>query len=758
MADRLEAALQALAAAAGQIPRDTFDVQAVVNRVGRDPGQLFAWVRDETALAPYRGLLRGARGVLMDRVGNSLDRSMLLAALLRSAGHEVRLARASLSSDQAQGLVRALGQRATPPSAPDAAGGQLEAFFSSYSAKFGADANELRSATSAVRDADTRVGDAMADRASQQAAQLKRVLGPALDRLETPTDAERAASLADHWWVQVRQNAEWTDYDPLLSPQGPSNTPLEPVETRAENGIGDDLQHVLRIRIIAEFAADQQLQEQVVLDHTARLSEIADQRMEIIHVPAIAPPVFDGSVAPVDGGNTLTTWLRRDDQRWTPVLTIGSRDIAGESLGLSGISPAKPPSPLGGFLGAFGGDDEVPAAPPQQLTAEFIEYELLTPGQKPLVERRAIFDWIGAAARDTRRATLATVSVSNRAGLLTAVEILPLIAQPSVEYAASLNSAAILKMGRAAVRILRSTAQASQMPGPDATEPHWHLHDLALARRTLQPLDASALHLVRGNVLTRLVGTRPRPDGAFEEWTAYDVVFNSMEKLSGSAPDRRDAAIAQGVLDTNAEVLPRGGDGPMTNISDWMARSGMTEDAWQVLTTPGAASSLANASPHLRVLIERDLAAGHVVVVPNIATGTDDIGWWRIARDGTVLGMNSDGRGGAAQVSENSLAQETAIRNRRQVYEMLKIAMCVAAVVKKNIDFHRAGGHPAAVLANNTVSVTACMVGGSLKIKGLRGSLNPGASSLQAARLSETGDIIQIAAVLYNWTVAQFIP
>ena len=84
--------MRALEDAVRELPRDTFDLNSIVQQVGRDPATLFEWVRDRTAWAPYSGNLRGTGGVLMDRLGNSLDRSVLLAALLKMAGHEVRLA------------------------------------------------------------------------------------------------------------------------------------------------------------------------------------------------------------------------------------------------------------------------------------------------------------------------------------------------------------------------------------------------------------------------------------------------------------------------------------------------------------------------------------------------------------------------------------------------------------------------------------------------------------------------------------------
>src|SRR5436190_14207760 len=95
LAAEIERGCAQLEQAQREIPRETFDVKAIVDLVGRDPEKLLAWVRDNTTWVPYRGLLRGDRGVLMDRVGSSLDRAMLVYSLVRTAGAKPRLAHAT---------------------------------------------------------------------------------------------------------------------------------------------------------------------------------------------------------------------------------------------------------------------------------------------------------------------------------------------------------------------------------------------------------------------------------------------------------------------------------------------------------------------------------------------------------------------------------------------------------------------------------------------------------------------------------------
>jgi hypothetical protein len=103
-AQKLEKLYLAMESEARKIPRDTFDPQAIIDIVGKDPKQLFQWVRDNTYLVPYRGSLRGPIGVLMDRLGNSLDRSLLLSKLLEMAGHKTRLVHTVLTELEARAL------------------------------------------------------------------------------------------------------------------------------------------------------------------------------------------------------------------------------------------------------------------------------------------------------------------------------------------------------------------------------------------------------------------------------------------------------------------------------------------------------------------------------------------------------------------------------------------------------------------------------------------------------------------------------
>ena len=70
--------------------------------LGNDPNQIFAFVRDEIGYESYKGSLRGARGTIWSKAGNSLDKASLMIALLRASGIEARYAEGVLSDADAQ--------------------------------------------------------------------------------------------------------------------------------------------------------------------------------------------------------------------------------------------------------------------------------------------------------------------------------------------------------------------------------------------------------------------------------------------------------------------------------------------------------------------------------------------------------------------------------------------------------------------------------------------------------------------------------
>ena len=98
-----------LANTASADPADSSDprVRSLATTLGNDTATIFAYVRDNIGIEVYAGSLRGARGTLASKAGNSLDRASLLIALLRAANPsiEARYVQGSLGATEAYRLL-----------------------------------------------------------------------------------------------------------------------------------------------------------------------------------------------------------------------------------------------------------------------------------------------------------------------------------------------------------------------------------------------------------------------------------------------------------------------------------------------------------------------------------------------------------------------------------------------------------------------------------------------------------------------------
>ena len=73
--------------------------------LGRDPERIFRWVQEEIRYEPYSGILRGAKGTLLARAGNSADQAVLLADLLKASAVPVRYVTGSLDPTSRDALM-----------------------------------------------------------------------------------------------------------------------------------------------------------------------------------------------------------------------------------------------------------------------------------------------------------------------------------------------------------------------------------------------------------------------------------------------------------------------------------------------------------------------------------------------------------------------------------------------------------------------------------------------------------------------------
>jgi hypothetical protein len=166
-------------------------------------------------------------------------------------------------------------------------------------------------------------------------------------------------------------------------------------------------------------------------------------------------------------------------------------------------------------------------------------------------------------------------------------------------------------------------------------------------RNPLTPADVVA---VRGE--PAIVGVR---SGLRDEQTAFvgvDVVFNRMRHVAdGGRRQDTGAALQRGVWETALEWLPNRLRDPQEarrlDVFEVFTAAAAQDVPLRVLGPSSGVPDAVSADAAERLLLERDLAAGYLAVVPaRRPDGLARTGWWRVdPESGAALGMTGDGYG-----------------------------------------------------------------------------------------------------------------
>lgn len=636
--------------------RQDWDPAAIVAVVGKDRTALFRWVRDHTVLVPYRGSLRGAVGVLMDRTGNSLDRALLLAEMLhQSSDLPVQLANAALPEDKIAQLAKVYATRSPPARSATPTVNDLIPRFATL---VGGDANALHSKYAAMMRARAELGTQARARI---AAQTKTIAGL------VPAAAAAAPDLsafADHWWVQVQDpDGHWIDLDPSLPDADEGQTLAPSDRTLAPADIGDDLSHTLTLRVIGEVWHDGQREEANLVEHTFAPRNFYGQKIAITNIP-IDMPSDDKMMASPDPGATARTALAAQTE-WMPAIMIGGTPVAkttvtdaGEVWDMSGDANSvrlargisnetkrtvgAATSMLDDLPGSDSGDQPVqqpPLAPVSGFTAEWLELEIRAPGAPPRIVRRPIFETVPDGGKP---AALSEAARLDRGfALVSETEVLPLFAQVPGTFVADRAVKALVADRATLIDMARSRGKAmpselrdrigKMAPLPSA------LYELAFERVAWSPV-ADQTYIDRLDVFARrqglhLVGDKLRP------YESIDIVSNGVG-VWPKAKDARAVRIAQGVTDTVAETLIQvdctDAGCYRENASDRLATDGASS---LHVSTPADGVGL---PPRVRALTGNDAAAGYAVLLP--AKSSPKMTWWRVdPQTGETLGMGVAG-------------------------------------------------------------------------------------------------------------------
>lgn len=613
------------------MPQELTDLDAL-GRSLHSPQAAFAFVRDEIAYEPYRGIEKGAWGTLLTRGGNDLDKSLLLVALLENQSVDAEIVHGKLDAATVRQLA---AQSATQPDAVSLALAALTVPAAVAASSPDEEASVERF-DAAVKERRTSL-QATVDGAYKALA----VVAPAAATgVPAPT--------ADHYWVQAQIDGKTVDFDPSLTGDEPGMNPTTTDGSYEPNDLPAKLYQTLRFRLIAGYLQDGKLVPQTVLDKTVRAADILGKPLRL----AISPKSDDG------GASDFLAQLR-----------VGDDTTNGEVFRLHlPAEKAQSDDGGGGMLGglaAFGGGSAPPSpatkgAPLARLVFVLTE---TAPGEAPFTVRRTVLDRLDGAGDAlaanqpdvlARRLLVQIWDGAADAGAFAA---------PFVFRTQNNELAAIRDGAAAALDATRRGKQFSQdsFPHPvlsSAIVDLFFASDLArhFIGKGIGPRTRSFYRMPRLAFMRR--GFRVGDWGTTRLRAVYaeDIdLLDSPLVFTGSGPaDVRQFALRSGITDTALEVQAGSTQARIGTLAVFAA---LPAGAAAKRYTQTAALPDDLPSPILAAL-RADVTAGNVVVAPASLVdldGTRTYGWWSFS-PGTSYALGKMVLGGGQALTEYQIA------------------------------------------------------------------------------------------------------
>ncbi|MCB9911326.1 MAG: hypothetical protein H6829_13770, partial [Planctomycetes bacterium] len=646
--DHLERYFRALRMALREGPRDRIAVEAVVALCEGDVQRAFAWVRDHTQWVPYEGILRGPRGVLMDRLGNDWDRSLLLLALCEQMGAEARLAQAAWSEEALEGLGdRLLLARQYPGAEPNT----LDPMEFARRARLPEEAFRISAETTRWKQAQT--SQQIAQQVETLVAALSSALG--VEQAAPAAESSLAPSIGSlHVWVQVQQAGQWVDLDPIDREGAPGSALLSAEQTFSGSEIPEDRYHHVTFRAIAEQWQGADRREHNLVELDLRALDTVGETIGFSMAPMNAPLSIK-DLAGSDSADAYLKSLAAQESEWLPSFVFQDKPTYKNGIRSNGEVDTKPQMTATGKAVARGADALGQMGKAAQgagaglgYTAQWLEVERRGPGGAPEVTRRALFDLVGAAARATggERPELPPSAGLDRNLRLTGVcTILPLASDVPEAFVERL----------AMFRLWNQKDLVEQLSEGKPLKPEqWDsaLQSLKLFEGTLWGFargrilwnPSAASYIDRLNLV--LHHERPVLGGAGEvlQEDGLDIVWNGRAPFEGSSSGFA-ARLRQGVTDSAAEAMVLAAKNPENTRSfNLCTHAG----PWKVVRSAEGLEELASTWPaDVRAQMGAQLASNHVLVVPD---GIDEslaawqAGYWSLnPTSGQCLSLGGQG-------------------------------------------------------------------------------------------------------------------
>lgn len=647
-------------------PREVFSPAALVKSGVDSPVAAFEWVRDQTSPLPYLGVLRDPQGVQMNRSGNSLDRALLLDALLGEMGiEETRLVRAKLENSTAKELYTywAGQENQSKEVIPVDEGFDREEVMQRISQTTGVDIQTLGRQFEDAQLEYQMMWSEMMSSIEIQAQLLPDMLQAELLVPDESVEARHIEAFRDHWWLEVKLDGVWTAMDPVRRDSRPGDTLSDQALTRIDPAdLPDDLYHRLEIAVIAEQWSEGQLTERPALQQVFRSASLSDRYLQLKLIPARGNPLdkFAGSASdPVELRNTLYGL-----DEWLPVLKVGEETIFEASIRSNGEineSPNAPPTvrALGHALSAL---DQLggPNKKETELSAVRVEFTVHRPGKKPETKVRYFSDILGPALRSQPSGNWEVTDVLRKRRaleMLGGMTLMTISGIPSEHWVNVHFFQALADNIPGLTGVLRGALLNQSEASINGFKKLQHfpmdLFGIAAVRADAHP--GNTIPFPDGlNLFARFEVMRDNPSSErLYLHQMYDWIRHDVEVPPGTEYPAH-VRFVQGIVDTHLEeYLTRGVQTPETagiNAAQQFGQDLLTGLEWIRVASPDQLQSLADEfTPDQLARFAAVLEQGHQLLVrpkPLTIGSVESPLWWSYApADGSVLGYALDGRG-----------------------------------------------------------------------------------------------------------------
>ena len=603
----------------------------MVDRLDFETELIIEFVQHQTAYQPYQGALRGVAGTLQATAGNSLDQSILLASLLKSAGFDARVVMATLNNEDALRLLQQTGA-----GKPNMSLSYLQSSMSDAFPEVGKPAQ--------ARDLQTTQAYQTAQ--SQEKLLLEALAAKGVSLAPRDITNQWLLDAREYFWVQHRDGASdgWQDAHPAFGDAAPP-TAMTPQEVFADS-IPPRYHHTFSISAWMEQNVSGKItKHRLMSPWSAPVANLNGVAIRYRNAPdglkLQSATDLEKAVADTD---ILTPLLNGAQAPGARAFDLKGRSIDPFALSggpAAGIFKTVGDKMLAATEGVQGNED---GEPTMALHSMWLEFSLTTPSGTEQTHRRYLVPPRSDYSGDAQ--ALIWPLMTNH------VYMLSVGGQPLDFLADRYLDTAIQDMDWMDAMIHKTFEPDAGTPLPsELPEDFSSLTQYWLMERhpKLDP-DVIAYRSVPG-----LMGLRRGFRDADTAFAGVDIVWNAIEhvKVSDSGLSQVPrASLSRGVWETALESVPvkalgaePGAVASTSHVFELASQQGVPTQV--ILPGQDATPVLSTLDEQARQFMKDDLQQGYAIVTTDrIPDGASMAAWWRVnPATGETLGMTGDGYG-----------------------------------------------------------------------------------------------------------------